>query len=45
MKKIVLLLMVLILGGCIEAGEFTPETHKLYEMGKPDWEKLDGKCF
>ena len=44
MKKILLLVLVAALSGCIKAGEFTPETHKLYEMGKPDCEKTPEKC-
>ncbi|MBR2921783.1 MAG: hypothetical protein IKC10_00520 [Alphaproteobacteria bacterium] len=45
MKKILLFVMILLLSGCVKVGEFTPETHKLYEMGKPDCEKTPERCY
>ena len=44
MKKILLILLVALLSACIKVGEFTPETYKLYEMGKIDCEKNPEKC-
>lgn len=44
MKKIWLLIFVLILGGCVKAGEFTPEAYELHNMGKVDCEKTPEKC-
>ena len=44
MKKIFILLLVVILSGCIKAGEFSPESHRLYELGKADCEKTPEKC-
>ncbi len=44
MKKIFILLLVVILSGCIKAGEFSPESQRLYELGKPDCEKTPEKC-
>lgn len=44
MKKVLLFLFVTMLCSCIKAGEFTPETHQLYELGKPDCEKMPDRC-
>lgn len=44
MKKILLLLFLLILCACVQVGEFSPESHDLYEMGKADCEKTPEKC-
>lgn len=44
MKKVLLLLVLIILSGCVKVGEFSPQSHDLYEMGKPDCEKNPEKC-
>ena len=44
MKKIFALLVVLLLGACVEVGKFTPETHALYDTGHPDCDKTPEKC-
>ena len=45
MKKVIMFLLIAILSACVKAGEFTPETHALYEMGKPDCEKTPERCY
>lgn len=44
MKKIVILALVAVLGGCA-AGEFTPERHAAYEQGQPDCNKTPERCI
>ena len=44
MKKILLLLLISILAGCIKVGEFSQQSHDLYEMGKVDCKKNPEKC-
>jgi hypothetical protein len=45
MKKILLLSILIILSGCIQVGEFSPQSHELYEAGKPDCEKNPERCY
>ena len=45
MKRILLFLIVILIGGCVKAGDFSPQTHELYEMGKPDCEKTPERCY
>ena len=44
MKKILLVVMIAMLSACVKAGEFSSKTHALYEMGKPDCEKMPERC-
>ena len=44
MKKFLLVLFILFLSGCIEAGEFTPERHALHSVGHPDCDQTPEKC-
>ncbi len=45
MKYLLVLFFVLFLSGCIQVGEFTPERHAQYELGKPDCNKTPEKCI
>ena len=45
MKTFLVLLMIVALGACVRVGEFTPERHAQYEMGKPDCNKTSEKCI
>ena len=45
MKSLLILLMIVTLGACVKVGEFTPERHAQYEMGKPDCNKTPEKCI
>lgn len=44
MKKILLLILIVILSGCVKVGEFSPDSRRLYEYGKVDCEKTPEKC-
>ena len=43
-KKSFVFVFILLLCGCIEVGEFTPERHDQYEVGHPDCEKNPERC-
>ncbi len=45
MKKLMVLLLISLLGGCFQAGEFTPERHAVYEMGQPDCDTTPDRCI
>ncbi len=45
MKKICLVALILMLGACVRAGDFSPERHAQYEIGKPDCDKTPQKCI
>lgn len=45
MKKFVIFVLIAVLGGCIKAGEFTPERHAAYEQGQPDCNKTPERCI
>ena len=45
MKNLFVLLLLFFLCGCYTAGEFTKDTHELYEMGRPDCEKTPERCY
>ena len=36
--------MLLALGAC-KVGEFTPERHQIYDLGRPDCEKQPERCI
>ena len=44
MRIFLMLGLLVLLCGCVKAGEFTPETNKLYELGKPNCEKVPERC-
>lgn len=45
MKIIMMLLAILTIAACeIKVGEFTPERHRLHDLGRPDCEKTPEKC-
>jgi len=44
-KNILVCLLVIILSGCIKAGEFSPERHAQYELGHADCEKTPERCI
>ena len=45
MKKIIALLLLVLISGCVKVGEFSPESHALYEKGNPDCEKTPERCI
>lgn len=45
MKKAIALILLVVLTGCVRVGEFTPERHAQYELGKPDCDKTPEKCI
>lgn len=44
MNKLIVLLMIMVLSGCVKAGEFSPERHAQYEQGHPECNKSPEKC-
>ncbi len=45
MKKIFVFCIIVLLSACVKVGEFTPERHAQYELGKPDCNKTPEKCI
>lgn len=45
MRHLFVLILIVILAGCVKAGEFTPERHAQYELGHPDCEKTPERCI
>ena len=45
MKKLFMLFLIVFLAACVKVGEFTPERHADYELGKPNCETNPEKCI
>ena len=45
LKKVILFLLIAVLSGCVQVGEFTPKRHAQHEEGHVDCEKMPDRCI